>query len=240
MVKVFDVKEDNQIVVIGIIIFLVLSIILYVVYPGLKTATGIYGFLCLIALGIYTNPAFQDYLYGIEKSLKTFLWIGAGIGIGLAYIILTRLVPGLSMGLPLVPQSVDSSLRWVIICVFAPFIEDVLRFSILGLVLYIRRKDGISKGELWLAIILQAVFFMCLHAFAYSGNWYQAPSWIGAITIISSVQGALFAAFLFAMLTGWFVSRDGVKNLTISIIAHFIVNFILFVNIAVVGLNIVG
>ena len=91
-----------------------------------------------------------------------------------------------------------------------------------------------------MAIILQGLFFVILHATSYAAGWYQAPTWLGAFTIISAVQGSLIAAGIFALISGYFVSRDGVKNITISIVAHFVINSILFAQFAVVGLNIGG
>jgi len=235
--KIIDIKEDNQIVVWLLIAFLLFSILLYVVYPPLRNATGIYGFIVLILLGLYTNPAFQDYLYGIEKSAKTIFLAVIGAGLGLFFVIIPKIIPGLSMGLPVLPASVESNLQWIIICIFAPFVEDILRFGILGLILYVRRKGGTSKAELWTAIIIQALFFMLLHATAYAAGWYSAPEWTGALSMLGAVTGSLITAFLFALITGYFVTRDGIKNIALSIAAHYAVNQFLFVKFSIVFLG---
>ena len=233
-----DVKEDNKLVVNILIFLLALNVLLYVVYPPLRTATGIYGFLVVIALGVYTNGTFQDYLIGIKKSnLFKVLLIGAGFG--LAFVILPRFIPGMSMGIPLLPAAVEDNLKWVVICLFAPIIEEILtRGALLGLVKYMERNRGISTFELWVAIIAQAIFFTLLHATSYAAGWYEAPTWMGAFGTLSAVSASLLAAFLFGVAAGWFVTRDGIENLGVSIVAHYIINQILFVQMSVVGLSI--
>jgi len=240
MAKIFKINDDNQIVIIALVIFLLTSVLFYVIYPPLREATGIYGFLTLICLGIYTNPAFQEYLNGIAKNRKTFFFLLLGLGLGALFIVIPKILPGFSMGLPLVPASVDSDIRWVIQCVFAPGIEDILRFGVLGLILFLFRKKGISKGELWFAIFTQALFFTALHALAYYNNWYNAPSIYEAFAGLSAVSGSLIFAFLFASITGFLVTRRWCLNLILSISSHYAINQTLFVDVSVVGLNIVN
>lgn len=232
------ITKENKIVLGILAFFLVLTIILYVVYSPLRTALGIYGFLILVSLTIYSNSAFQNSLIGVPKKFGiAILGIFIGAIIGIAFVVLPKFIPGLSMGLPMVPAAVEDSLRWIITCGFAPSVEDITRFSILGVILFLFRKKGISKGELWLAITLQAVFFTVLHATAYASGWYEAPNFAEAIKILGAVNGSLVAAFLFAMVTGWAVTRNkklSANNILISIAAHYTVNQILFVKMSVV------
>ena len=233
-----SVKEDNKLVVNLLIFLLAIDVLLYVVYPPLRTATGIYGFLVVVCLGIYTNGTFQNYLIGIKKS-NLFKVILIGAGFGLAFVILPRFIPGMSMGVPLLPATVGDNLKWVVICLFAPIIEEVLtRGALLGLVKYMEREGGIGTFELWAAIIIQAIFFTMLHATSYAAGWYEAPTWMGAFGTLSAVSASLLAAFIFGIVAGWFVTRDGIENLGVSIVAHYIVNQILFVQMSVVGLSI--
>jgi len=232
-------KEENRLVINILIILLAVTILLYVVYPPLRTAVGIYGFLTLICLGIYTNGVFQDYLIGIKKNnLFKIILIGSGIGLG--FVILPRVIPGMSMGVPLLPAAVDDNLKWIVICLFAPIIEEILtRGALLGLVKYMERDGGIKKFELWIAIIAQAIFFMLLHATSYAAGWYEAPTWAGAFGTLGAVSASLIAAFIFALVMGWLVTRDGIENLGLSIVGHYLVNQIIFVKMSVVGLNII-
>lgn len=236
MVQIFSISEDNKLAVILLAATLILDIIVFIIYPNptFRTACAIYGFLALVSISIYTNPAFQEHLYGIPKNTKTLWSIAAGAAIGLGFVFLPRLLPGFSIGIPLLPASVADNFKFIIIGVFAPVFEDFVRFSILGIVKYIRREDGISQSELWLAILVQAMFFTAIHALAYATGFYQAPTWMQALGSLGAVSASLFAAFTFAMVTGYFVTRDGVKNIALSIAAHFVVNGLLFTALAVV------
>ena len=134
---VFEIRKDNNLVVWISGIGLFLALLLYVTYPPLRGATAIYGAISLVCLFFYTNPAFQDYLIGIpRKKILSSLLIGAGVG--LAFVVLPRFIPGLSMGIPILPASVESNLKWVVICLFAPFIEEIAtRGSLLGFIKYV-------------------------------------------------------------------------------------------------------
>jgi membrane protease YdiL (CAAX protease family) len=227
--KVFSTKEDNNPIVwiSGISVFL--SLLLYVVYPPLRGATAIYGAMSLVSLFFYTNPAFQSYLIGIprKKFLSTLL---IGVGAGLGFVILPKIIPGLSMGLPVLPASVESSMKWIIICIFAPFVEEIAtRGALLGFIKYLGRNNHSNNKIIWIAIISQAVFFMLLHALAYAVGWYQAPTWLGSLGLFSAVIGSLLVAFLFAIIMGFLVSRKGINSLVTSIVSHYIVNQILFI-----------
>lgn len=229
--SVFNVKQDNNLVVWIAGIGLFLALLLYVVYPPLRSATAIYGAISLVGLFFYTNPAFQNYLIGIpRKKLFSSLLIGGGIG--LAFVILPKIIPGMSMGLPIIPASVESNLKWVVICLFAPFIEEIAtRGALLGFVRYLGRKGRSSNKVIWTAIILQAVFFVMLHALAYSSGWYQAPTWLGAYGALSAVSASLIIAGIFGLIMGYVVTRDGIKNLGVSIVAHYVINQLLFVGL---------
>ena len=221
-------KENRNTV--GIIILLIfIAILFYVVYPPLRNAVGVYGFILALSLIIYTRPMFQKDLIGIgTKNIFTALLVGGGIGLG--FYILSKIIPGLSFGIPFVPYSVDGNLRWTIICVFAPVAEEILcRGGLMGVLKWWQKAGGFTKTELWITIIVQALFFTALHATAYAAGWYEAPSWLGAFGALSAVSASLIAAFIFGIIFGYIVSLNGVKNLSASIIAHFLINNILFI-----------
>ena len=229
MAKIFSIKKEFEFVVIISGISLFIAFLLYVVYPPLRTVTTIYGGIALISLFFYTNKVFQPYPVGIPKK-RISLNILFGVLAGLGFILLPKIIPGMSMGVPLVPASIESNLQWLVIVFFAPFMEEILtRGVLLGFVKYLRRKRGISNAELWLAIIVQAVFFMSLHALAYAYGWYTAPEWLGAFKILSSVSASLISAGLFGLIMGYLVTRKGVNSLILPIVAHMTINQILFV-----------
>lgn len=235
---ILSVSKENKLVVALVGISLFLALWIFIVYPDptLKNACMIYGFMAIIGLGFYTNPAFDGYVVGIpKKNLFTSLIVGGVLG-G-AFVVLPRIVPGLSLGIPLIPNSVEGSLRFIVICIFAPILEEVLcRGSLLGFVNYLNKKGRRNEAIVWLAIVIQALFFVGLHFLAYSNGWYNAPTWLGATGVfanLSAVSASLILAGVFGLVTGYIVSRDGLRNLSISIVAHFIVNTTLFVGLSV-------
>lgn len=245
---IFQINDDNKIPIwlLGISIFVAIVIVVWFfnnpIYKPLVYASGLYAFLGVICMGFLTNGSMQDYFIGIPKNWKTFLWIGVGLGAGFLFLQLSRI--GLSMGVPLIPQSIATNLRAIVIVFFAPVVEDILRFSLLGFILYLTRRCsksscGIDKKFIWLAIIIQAIFFVILHFASYATGFYEAPTFLGALTGLSAVSASLISAGIFAVFTGWLVSLDGVKNIVLSIAMHLAVNLLLFSSLAIVGLNLV-
>ena len=236
MARIFKIDPDNKLVVLLAGIGLFIALLLYVTYPPLREASSIYGAIAIVGLFFYTNPIFQDYLIGIpKKGLLKLLLIGGAIGIG--FVVLPKFIPGLSMGVPIVPASVDSNLKWVVICLFAPVLEEIAtRGALLGFIKYITSKRGVSTFELWIAIVAQAIFFVLLHALAYASGWYNAPAWTGQLGVFSqlgAVSASLIAAGIFGLIMGFIVTRKKINSLSVAILSHYIVNQLLFVGLVV-------
>jgi len=241
------INPDNKIpiIILGISIFVAVTIVIWFfnnpTYLPLVLGSGLYAFLGVISLGFITNTSMQDYFIGIPFSAKTFVWMIGGVFVGLAILSLSYF--GLSIGVPLLPNSIGNNLRWIVVSVFSPIFEDILRFSLFGFVLYLTRKCSksscsINKKYVLLAVTIQALFFVVIHFSAYATGFYEAPTALGAFTGLSAVSASLIAAFIFAWITGFICSLDGVKTYALSIVAHFVINTVLFVKLTVVGLNI--
>lgn len=229
MAKLFQISKDNRIPVIILTIGLFLAFFISTI-PNLQFASFLYGFLIIIALFAYTNPALQTYVIGIPTK---GLFVKMLFGLIAGFVILIMPKFGFSLGVPLVPGSVDNTLRALIILGFAPFIEELsTKGALLGFIKYIASKGKTpTKAIVWTAIFLQAVFFTIIHFTAYSQNWYSAPTFGSAWSQISAVSASLISAFIFAFLMGILVTRKGINSLATSITAHYLINQIIFVQI---------
>lgn len=229
MGKFFQVNPENKIPV--IICFIGVFVTFWVsTIPSMQIAGLLYFALALIGLFVYTNPTLQRVLIGIPK--KGFITSSLiGLVAGFAILMIPKF--GLSIGVPILPASVEQDLRWVVICIFAPFFEEIAtRGALLGLIKYIGSKGRTpSTTVVWVAIFLQAAFFTIIHFTAYSQGWYTAPNFGGAIDQVAAVSASLISAFIFGLVMGILVTRKGINSLATSIMAHYLVNQIIFVQL---------
>ena len=225
-------RKENKPVIIILIMFLI-ALFFVAQVPSLQFAVLFYGLLAVSSIAIYSLPLFQSYLIGIPKK-GLLLSILSGLFVGGIVFILPKF--GLSIGIPLVPASAEGSLRWVIVNLFAPFLEEIAtRGALLGLILYsVAKGKKLSKTVLWIAIIGQALLFTGIHFTAYSQGWYSAPDLSASIFQIGAVSASLISAFIFAVLMGFFVTRSKINSLAFSISAHYIINQLLFVKLSAV------
>lgn len=240
-------NPDNQlpVLLLGISIFIAVVMVVWfyndINYKPLVYGSALYAFLGVISLGFWTNGAMQDYFFGIEKSYRTIMWIIVGAVVGIGFSSLQYF--GLSMGVPLLPASIGTNFRAFIILYAAPIFEDLLCFALFGFILYVTRKCNksscsIDKKYKWLAIGIVIIFFVMLHFAAYKIGWYQAPTLLEGIAGLSAVSASLIAAGIFRGITLYIVSLDGVSNCILAIVAHYVINQILFVKATVIGLSI--
>ena len=221
-------KENGN--VIKLIIGLgTLLLFLYIINPPFREASGIY----LIMLGltwlIYSSKVYQDELIGINKRNlgKSFFW---AFLIGVGFYVLSSLVPGLSLGLPTLPGAVSDGLKFFTVVFVASIAEELFfRGGLLGYI----KKFSPSKRQIWLAIIIQAVAFSLFHLGAYISGLYAYPDFATALTAINANISSFIVAFIFGILSGYIVSRDGIRNLVFSIILHIIFNFIIYTKLVV-------
>ncbi len=232
-----NIEPENRIAITISGIFVFIGILFYVIFPPLKTAAGIYTILSLVSLVIYSLSEFQDSLVGInlEKLGSQILY---GLGVALVFITAKIMIPGFSIGIPITPESVSSSVRAIILLGFAPVVETILTVgALLGFISYMESGGvQITKTQFWIANISQSIFFASLHLFAYVSGWYNAPTTGIALAGISAESSAFVAAFFFSLLVGFVSTRKEVRSLVPAIVAHFVVNSLVFVQLAVVGL----
>ena len=220
-------ENRNALILCGIV--LLLCLLLYVIYPLTKTAVSIFAIITMFSITIYSNKRFEEFGPGVSFKGKNLLWaVIVGVGTYGFFWFASRVIPGLSFGLPYLPAAVTDNIQWIIIVILAPLAEELAtRGALLRFIQWAESKRGVTKLELWIAIFAQAVFFMLLHLLAYVGGWYESANWSGAFQSIGAVSGALLTAGIFGVIFGFIAVRT--KNLLTSIIAHMLINGSLFV-----------
>lgn len=202
---------------------LILLLLIFVAIPPSQGAMGVYLFGLIIALVVYNNKTLQNDLFGISfKGNKLIKSIVYGIIFGAVFLLATALVPGLSLGLPLLPNAISDNIRLFVIIFVAPIIETIIfQGAIFG---YFR---SITKPKT--AITIQALIFALAHIASYVTGFYAYPDFTTGLSAILANISSFFAAFLFAWLAGWFVAKDGIRNLLFVMIFHMILNSVIYV-----------
>lgn len=222
--------KENRNVINLIVGFAFLLLFLAAINPLSRPPLYLYIAFLAVSLLVYSSRQYQKVLIGLKGGSNFFRSLFLAIFIGGVFYASTRLIPGLSLGLPILPNAISDQLKLFIIVICAPIAEEVLfRGSLLG---YVRNFNP-SKKALVIAIFVQAIAFSLFHLLAYITNFYQLPSILAGATAISANISAFTAAGVFGLLSGFFVTRDGVKNLWFSIFLHMIINFIIYTKLVV-------
>lgn len=199
---------------------------LWVVNPPSRGAVGINLVFLVVAFLVYRAKEYQDDLIGVSKKN---IWASVGYGVVFTFLffLITLVVPGMSIGFPSLPASVSDSLKFFLIVLIAPVVETI--FFQGALYAYISNFDtSITKRRKWIAIIIQAVGFSIFHVGAYVSGFYMYPGFTEGMSAIMANISGFIVAFLFALLAGWFVTRDGVRNLVFVIVFHLGLNLIAY------------
>jgi len=206
---------------VGTLIFLG---ILYATNPPLKDNLFTYMILLGIAILVYSSRFYQKFLIGIEtKTLfKSFFY---AILLTLSFFLMTKLIPGLSIGVPLLPQAISDTLRFSIIVFFAPIVEEI--FFRGSLMAYIKNLQP-SKSRVQIVIIIQAILFALAHLGAYITNFYDYSTITVGLSVFWANVSVFISAGLFGYISGFIVSKPKINNLVFSILFHGGVNFLIF------------
>lgn len=199
---------------------------LWVVNPPARSAIGINLVFLVIAFVVYRAREYQDDLIGVSKN-NILASVGYGVVFTFLFFLITLVVPGMSIGFPSLPASISGSLKFFLIVFIAPIVETI--FFQGALYAYISNFDtSITKKRKWIAIIVQAVGFSVWHIGAYVSGFYMYPGFTEGMSAIMANISGFIVAFLFALLAGWFVTRDGVKNLVFVAVFHLGLNLIAY------------
>lgn len=199
---------------------------LWVINPPARTAIGINLVFLMIAFVLYSSQEYQDDTIGITLK-NSLVSISAGVLAGFVFLIVSLFVPGMSIGIPVLPASISDNLKFFLVVFVAPIVETI--FFQGALYAYVSNfdntKDKKYKGR---AIFLQAVIFSLFHLGAYVSGFYMYPGFTEGMTAVFANISSFFVAFLFALIAGYIVTRNGIKNLIFCMVFHLILNLIAY------------
>jgi len=209
---------------------------LWVINPPARSAVGINLVFLGISFLVYRASEYQDDLVGILKE-NALPSIGYGIVFTFFFFLITLVVPGMSIGLPSLPASISDQLKFFLVVIVAPIVETI--FFQGALYAYVSNFDiSKNKKKKWIAIIVQALGFSAFHLGAYVSGFYMYPSFTEGMTAVSANISGFIVAFLFALIAGWFMTRDGIKNLIFVAVFHLGLNAVAYsLSIAVILLT---
>lgn len=199
---------------------------LWVINPPARSAVGINLVFLVIAFLVYRAEEYQDDLIGV-KWTNILPSIGYGVIFTALFFLITLIVPGMSIGFPSLPASISDSLKFFLVVIVAPIVETI--FFQGALYAWVSNFDLTKdKRKKWIAIIIQAFGFSLFHLGAYVSGFYMYPGFTEGLTAVLANISGFVVAFLFAILAGWFVTRDGIKNLVFVVVFHLGLNLIAY------------
>jgi membrane protease YdiL (CAAX protease family) len=189
----------------------------------------------IIILGIsylaYSSQEYQDELIGINGgffSSKTLIIAGWGILFTFVFYLATLMIPGLSLGYPLLPGSISTSFKWFLVNIVSPLTETIF---FLGVVLAFFNK--LLPNHKWLALTIDSIIFAMFHLGAYILGFYAYPSFTEAMPSILANASAFIVAFLFNLIAGSFILTKNIKNLIFGFVFHQGINIIAWIDFSV-------
>lgn len=197
--------------------------------PSTRTAVSINLVFLLISLFVFSSKIYQNSVIGIKTSnFFSSLIFGALVGGG--FYILTRFLPALSLGLPLLPNTISDQVKFIIVVIIAPFFEEVFfRGALMGFI----KEFNPSKKSIAIANVVQALAFSLFHVGAYITGFYNLPNFTAGLSSIQANISTFTSAFSFGILAGYIVTRPKIKNLVATIALHLILNLIVFTALTV-------
>ena len=197
---------------------------LWVINPPARSAVGINLVFLAIAFLVYRAGEYQDDLIGVHGH-NILPSIGYGVIFTALFFLITLVVPGMSIGFPSLPASISDSLKFFLVVLVAPIVETI--FFQGALYAWVSNFDNTKdKKKKWIAIIVQAFGFSLFHLGAYVSGFYMYPGFTEGMSAVMANISGFIVAFLFAILAGWFMTKDGVKNLVFVMIFHMGLNLI--------------
>jgi len=147
--------------------------------------------------------------------------------VGGAFFLVTRLVPGFSIGTIRLPQTIGDTIQTIVVVGFAPIVETIFFQSVVfAFLLNITSKRGAFFG--------QALIFSLAHVAAYVSGFYNFPAFTQGLSAFAANAGSFLAAFLFALIVMFFMLKKNIRNLWFGIIFHAILNLVILTSLAVI------
>lgn len=195
---------------------LVLCFIGIFIIPEVRLALALYVGMGLWSLNAYRNKAYQEEVYGIGK--KVFVYYVIGGTIGVVFLVLQAIVPSFALLTPTLSLSVSEDIRWAIIVLLAPLLEEVWRSATIG---YIR--EIYKPKKFWKVNLSQAVIFGLLHTLVYGLAFGAYSRWADVFGTFNAISGSILAAVSFGLISGYLMNKF--KDIVPSIAAHQVINF---------------
>ena len=238
------VKESSRIVqyiIIGLLILLGFLFALNLGNDDVLWSLGFNIFILMVSLLVYNLAWFQEDLPGVPKSIKqNVVAVAWGLFFIFIFYITTKLVPGLSLGVPYLPQAISASFKSFIVNVISPITESIF---FLGIVFAFCNK--LTGKRKWIALFLSSVAFALFHLGAYLAGLYAYPDFALAYSAFWANFSSFLVAFVFNMIAGAFMiietktSKSKVANITFAFVFHAGVNIISWFNLSVIFASII-
>jgi len=156
-----------------------------------------------------------------------------GIVFGVGFILISAFVPGFSIALPLLPQTIGETLRSGIILYVAPIVEE---FAYLVALLAILTKFKFSDTS---KMFLISMAFSLSHLSAYIFGIYDYTTLTQGLSAFYSNLAVFSSAFIYRFLTVFLVLRGDkvpilrskVTNILFFITMHSVINHIVLFNL---------
>ena len=165
----------------------------------------------------YSLSKFQDNVIGLRFDGKG---IFVGVIIGIAFMLIHKLIPVFALGMPSLPLSLTNDVRAFIIVLMAPILEESWRSSVIGQIVDIY---NVSPAK---ANLIQAPIFSALHFLAYGLVLGSYDKWIEIYGAFVAISGLFIAALIAGYLFGWLMIKT--KNVLPSQVGHGIINGVLW------------
>lgn len=196
---------------------------LFVVVPPIRSSVAIYLVFCVLSYLIYSSRDYQNDLSGLDT--KGALLNGFyGFLFGIAFIILSSVIPFFSLAFPRFPGAIADSLKAVLVIGVAPPIETI--FFIGAMYAFFR---NMNKDHKYIYIILVSFFFACFHLASYILGFYTLSGAEGLTAITSNIS-AFITAFIFNFVAMFFGLRNGItkSNIIFYWVFHTVLNVFAF------------
>lgn len=191
---------------------------------------GFFVFASIISLVIYSDK--ENIRLGILgiKFNNAILSLSIGIGAGILFLLAGKLLPGFSIGVPLVPNAIGDGLQRFIVEVIAPVVEEI--FFAGALYVYIKRFKPTRNNKIF-AILILSLLFALYHLGAYVSGIYDLPGVTQGFLSFSANISVFVAAFLFRVVASLIVLNGKIQNLLGSMAFHLVLNVFAFESFAI-------
>lgn len=227
-------KHTTANIILGI--FLLLTVVLVTQPPAIFKVLLVFDIMLGASYFVYRFSDAKDLATPINlqsKSLIPSIIFGAVLGLG--FFLFTRLVPGASIGLPLLPGAISDQLRYIVVAYVAPVAEEIFfRGALLGYFLLVFGKNKKVR-----VIVLQAFLFAVAHISAYITGFYNYPNIVQGLDAVTANLASFSFPFIFGLIAGWAVLRNNngkvnKGNLVVSILTHSVINHIVYLALTTV------